>query len=82
MEEIFDMKRNVKCGLYFFAGTIIVLFVASFIYLLVFFQLLEGKLRPYAGMIWLYLCLFGYYAWVKYRTDWWDAIKGKTDDIK
>lgn len=76
------MKRSIKCGLYFLGGTIAVLFVASVIYFLIFFPLLEGKLRAYMSLVWFGLCLLGYYAWVKYRTDWWSAIEEKADDIK
>ena len=55
------MKKKVKVSLYFLAGLVAVLLVASAIYFLLIFPLLEGKLKIYISMIWMYLCVFAYY---------------------
>lgn len=67
--------RKMKTGLYFLAGLIAVLVLASAVYFLLLFPLLEGKLKVYASMVWMYLCVYGYYWWTKRYTNWWTILK-------
>ena len=65
------MKKKIKVSLYFLAGLVGVLLVASAIYFLLIFPLLDGKLKIYISMIWMYLCVFAYYWLTKRYTNWW-----------
>ena len=69
------MNKKVKVSLYFLAGLFAVLFVGSAIYFLLIIPLLESKLKIYISMIWMYLCVYGYYWLTKRYTNWWTTLE-------